>query len=171
MSKCTQHIEQIYNHKKVADLISKIKPDDLQDDLKQEMALALLSIDCKKIIKLQKDNKLIDYTLKMIWLMGTSSTSPFYTAFKRKRVIDYYDLMNVNSNNNISHVSYKLANKILKDKIDKGPNEAHESIIFNKYVEFNSSVKVANYFKIPKSHVFAVVKKTKQELKKALNNL
>ena len=171
MSKCTQHIEQIYNHKKVEDLISKIKPDDLQDDLKQEMALALLSIDCKKIIKLQKDNKLIDYALKMIWLMGTSSKSPFYMAFKKKRIIDYYDLMNINSTSNISEVSYKLANKILKDKIDKGANEAHESIIFNKYVEFSSSVKVANYFKIPKSHVFAVVKKTKQELKKALNNL
>jgi len=171
MSKCSQYIEQIYNHKKIADLISKIKPDELQDDLRQEMALALLSLDCKKIIKLQNDNKLIDYALKMIWLMGTSSTSPFYTAFKKKKEINFDEYYSINTTNNISDVSYKLANKILKDKIDKGPNDAHESIIFNKYVEFNSSVKVAEYFKIPKSHVFAVVKKTKQELKKALNNL
>lgn len=171
MSKCSQYIEQIYKHQKIKDLISKIKPDDLQDDLRQEMALALLSIDCKKIIKLQKENKLIDYTMKMIWLMGTSSTSPFYKTFKKKNIIDYYEYLNFNTTNHISNVSYNLTKQILKDKIDKGPNEAHESIIFNKYVEFNSSVKVAEYFKIPKSHVFAVVKKTKAELKKALNNL
>jgi hypothetical protein len=171
LSKCSQYIEQIYRHHKIADLISKIKPDDLQDDLKQEMALALLSLDCKKILKLHKENKLIDYTMKMIWLMGTSSTSPFYTIFKKKRIIDYYDYLNINTGNHISNVSYNLTKQILKDKIDKGPNEAHEAILFNKYVEFNSSVKVAEYFKIPKSHVFMVVKKTKQELKKAINNL
>jgi uncharacterized protein with HEPN domain len=47
--------------------------------------------------------------------------------------------------------------------------EAHESIIFNKYVELRSCVDVAKYFDIPKDHVFAVVKKMKHELKKAIN--
>ena len=70
----------------------------------------------------------------------------------------------------ISDVRYNLAKQILNDKIDKGPNDAHESIIFNKYVELKSSDKVAEYFKIPKCHVYKVIKKTKNELKKALNN-
>ena len=89
MNKCSKYIEEIYLHPKVKDLISKIKPAELQDDLKQEMALALLSIDCKKILKLHKENKLIDYTLKTIWLMGTSSTSGFYSKFKKINNIDF----------------------------------------------------------------------------------
>jgi hypothetical protein len=59
----------------------------------------------------------------------------------------------------------------LNHKLTINANEAHESIIFKKYVELKSCTKVAEYFKIPKSHVFMVVKKTKQELKKAINNL
>mgnify|MGYP003325769014 FL=1 len=168
MNKCSKYIEEIYLHPKVKDLISKIKPIELQDDLKQEMALALLSIDCKKILKLHKENKLIDYTLKTIWLMGTSSTSGFYSKFKKINNIDFYDLQTVSSST--SDKPYKLAKSVLNAKIDKSPNDAHESIIFNKYVELNSSVKVADYFKIPKSHVFMVVKKTRNELKKILNN-
>ena len=170
MSKCAKYIEQIYLNPKVNELINKIQPLELQDDIRQEMAMALLSIDCNKIIKLNKENKLIDYTLKMIWIMGTSSTSPFYTLFKKKNNLNIYDFKNVNSSNIIPDYKINLAKKILTNKIDKGPNEAHEAIIFNKYLEFNSSIKVANYFKIPKSHVYDVIKKTKAELKKAINN-
>jgi uncharacterized protein with HEPN domain len=47
--------------------------------------------------------------------------------------------------------------------------DAHESIIFQKYVELRSCVDVAKYFDIPKDHVFAVVKKMRNELKRAIN--
>jgi uncharacterized protein with HEPN domain len=58
---------------------------------------------------------------------------------------------------------------ILQSKLKGTPKDAHESIIFNKYVELRSCVDVAKYFEIPKDHVFAVVKKMKHELKKAIN--
>jgi len=170
MSKCSKYIEQIYLHPKVTELISKIQPLELQDDIRQEMAMALLSIDCKKIIRLNKENNLIPYTLKMIWYMGTSSNTEFYKKFKKKDFYDAYELKSMYSENTIPDYKVNLAKNILINKIDKGPNDAHEAIIFNKYLEFNSSIKVANYFKIPKSHVYDVIKKTKAELKKAINN-
>ena len=170
MSKCSQYIEQIYKHPKVNELISKIQPTELQDEIRQEMAMALLSIDCNKIIKLNKDDKLLPYTLKMVWYMGTGNNNEFKRKFKKKNNINYYDLINVNSGNIVPDYKVEMAKKILMDKIDKGPNEAHESIIFNKYLEFGSGNIVAKYFKIPKSHVFDVIKKTKAELKKAINN-
>lgn len=173
MSKCSQYIEQIYLHPKVTELISKIQPLELQDDIRQEMAMALLSIDCKKIIRLNKENNLIPYTLKMIWNMAASSTSPFYKKFKKnqnKKALEYLQYLNNTENKVVTQNNYNLAKKILNDKIDKGPNEAHEAILFNKYIELNNGYDVAKYFKIPKNHVFKVIKKTKAELKKAINN-
>lgn len=170
MSKCSQYIEQIYLHPKVNELIRKIKPVELQDEIKQEMAIALLSIDCKKIVKLNKENKLLPYALKMAWYMGIGNNNEFQRKFRKKNNLNFYDLKSINSGSIIPDYKVEMVKKILMDKIDKGPNEAHESIIFNKYLEFGSGNEVAKYFKIPKSHVFDVIKKTKAELKTAINN-
>ena len=62
------------------------------------------------------------------------------------------------------------AQKVLDKKMEIDANNAHESIIFKKYVELRNCQKVADYFKIPRLHVLQVVKKTKTELKHAINN-
>jgi uncharacterized protein with HEPN domain len=61
------------------------------------------------------------------------------------------------------------AERHLENKMQGNIMEAHESIIFKKYVELRSCVDVAKYFEIPKDHVFAVVKKMRNELKRAIN--
>jgi len=170
VSKCNKYIEEVYNNKKVNLLLSKIRPVELQDDLKQEMALALLKLDCKKIVKLNKEGKLINYALGTIWTMGTMTKGSFYKTYKKNDLTKAYEYLKSQLGNDIPNKASVIAKKILTDKLDKNPNDAHESIIFNKYVEFRSCKKVADYFMIPHLHVFNVVKKTKEELKKAINN-
>ncbi len=170
MSKCNKYIEEVYNNKKVNLLLSKIRPVELQDDLKQEMALALLKLDCKKIVKLNKEGKLINYALGTIWTMGTMTKGSFYKTYKKNDLTKAYEYLRLQLGNDIPNKASVIAKKILTDKLEMNPNDAHESIIFNKYVEFRSCKKVADYFMIPHLHVFNVVKKTKEELKKAINN-
>jgi uncharacterized protein with HEPN domain len=57
----------------------------------------------------------------------------------------------------------------LTKKLDIDANNAHEAILFNKYVELRSCQKVADYFMIPRKHVMNVINKTKKELKTKLN--
>lgn len=169
MSKCHKYIEEVYNNSKVNEFISKIRPEELQDDLKQELALCLLSIDCRKIVGLVKRGKLIQYALGTVWTMGTKTENSFYKTYKRKDFDKAIEYLRSQIGNEIPVKASVIAKDVLNAKLDKNPNDAHESIIFNKYVELRSCQKVADYFMIPHVHVFKVVKKTKEELKQAIN--
>jgi len=46
MGECNEYIEKVYLSPEVERLIKSIHPETLQDDLRQLMAVDLLSIDC-----------------------------------------------------------------------------------------------------------------------------
>lgn len=172
MSNCNQYIEYIYNHPKVIELISKIHPQELQDDLKQEMALVLLTYDCTKIKSLYEEGNLLAFTLRTIWKMGTLQNGKFYKVFKKNEIEKAFEYYEHNSVNDATFVTFvnRISNNVLDSKLKLNANDAHESIIFSKYVELRSCQKVADYFGIPHLHVFQVVKKMKLELKKEIKN-
>ena len=66
MGECNEYIEKVYLSPEVERLIKSIHPEALQDDLRQEMAVALLSIDCEKISKIWASNGLLGFTIKII---------------------------------------------------------------------------------------------------------
>ena len=160
----------MYQNERVNYLLSKIKPQDLQEDLKQELVLVLLNYNCKKLIQIQKEGNLIKFTLGVLWKMATGTKGEFYKKYKTNNLEFISDLYEYSDVNTDSSELANHANNKLDEKLRLSANDAHESIIFNKYVELKSSDKVAEYFKIPKCHVYKVIKKTKNELKKALNN-
>lgn len=159
----------MYLHPKVNELLSKIKPVELRDDLQQELAMVLLKYNCKKIIELNREGNLLGFTLRILWKMGTGTKGEFYKKYKRNDMLEnitYFNSINGEPwDNDLSNYAIDKLNH----KLTINANEAHESIIFKKYVELNSCSKVALYFNIPKKHVFKVVKKTKDELKKTIN--
>jgi hypothetical protein len=165
---CSEIISEIYQSKAVNELISKIEPKDLQNDLKQEIALELLQMDCEKIKRMYHANELTYYTIRMILNIGTGKNNNFFKKFKQKDKIN--DYLYIQQGKEIPIHLSALASNILSDKLNSDPYSAHEAIIFNKFVELGNLKKVAEYFNIPHLHVFQVVKKTKAELKKALNN-
>ena len=165
---CREIISEIYQSKSINELISKIEPKDLQNDLRQEIAIELLQMDCDKIIKMHKANELTYYTIRMIINIGTGKNNNFFKKFKQKDKIN--DYLYVQQGKEIPKSASSLASNILSEKLNSDPYSAHEAIIFNKFVEFGNLKKVAEYFNIPHLHVFQVVKKTKAELKKRINN-
>ena len=162
-------VEEIYLHPKVNELISNIKPDHLQDDLRQEVALTLLTYPESKIIDLHQSGMLLAYTMKTIWNMGTLTKGYFYKTYKKNDISKAIEYLRCQLGTDIPISASKIASNILNNKLDLNANEAHESMIFAKYVELRSCKKVADYYNIPHLHVFNVVKKTKTELKKAIN--
>lgn len=166
--KCNKLIEDIYNNPKVTELLSKIDPVDLQDDLRQELAMTLLNYDCDKLLKIDKEGNLINYALKTLWNIGTFSECNFNKVYK-KRDTEIYGYIRSQQGREIPLAQATKAKSILTKKLDIDANNAHEAILFNKYVELRSCQKVADYFMIPRKHVMNVINKTKKELKTKLN--
>ena len=151
-------------------MVRKIDPVELQDDLRQEVAMALLNMDCEIVCKMYEDGRLLNYSIGIIWMMGTKQKGMFYKLYKKKDFEKAYEWMMSQTGADVSMESVKIAKKVLNKKLTIDPNQAHESIIFTKYVELRSCQKVADFFGIPQLHVFQVVKKMKKELKKAIKN-
>jgi hypothetical protein len=163
---CHEHIEYIYRSPQINKLISKVYPESLQDDLRQELALALLTIECDKIIQIYESNALLAYSLNIIKNMAFSNTSPFYKKFRKKdyeKALEYLNSQLKLPELNINFA--QIANKRLTDKYLLDEMQAHEAILFNKYVEFRSCKKVADFYNIPEKHVKDIIRKTKLELK------
>lgn len=163
---CREAIKEVYLSPQIDALIKSVRPEHLQDDLRQEMALALLSIDCEKISEIWASNGLIGYAIKIVTNMAFSSTSPFYKKFRKKEyenAIDYLRSLVILPELDMKLA--KLADNRLKEKYQEDELQAHESILFSKYVELRSCKKVADFYNIPEKHVKDVIKKTKKELK------
>lgn len=171
MNTCTKIIEKIYLHPKINELISNIKPIELQGDLRQEMAMVLLKYDCEKLMKIYNDGNLLPFVLRIIWNMGTLTKGDFYKVFKKNDAEKAFEYMKTFEGKGIPVQHANVARKILEHKLTLNANDAHESIIFSKYVEMKSCNKVAEYFGIPHLHVSIVVRKTKKELKSILSKL
>lgn len=163
---CNDIIQDMYNNKAVNKLLSKIQPDDLQQDLKQELAIVLLEYNCDKLQKMHSEGNLLKFTLQVLWNMATFKRSNFNKTYKRNdndKLTEY-----LRTQFAAAIIDTKPAQKLLQDKLTLNGNEAHESMIFSKYIELKNCSKVAHYFNIPHIHVFKVVKKTKDELKKII---
>jgi len=162
---CREYIEEIYSHPAINNLIKKLDPVELQDEIKQEMALNLLNMPCERVEKIHKEGGLLAYTLRMVWNMAASSTSEFYKKFRKKN-INYLEINDyLYSEESECENCPKIATNILQKKLTEDANSAHESIIFQKYVELESMDKVAKYFNIPRQHVFNVIKTTRKQIK------
>lgn len=162
-------IEEIYLHPKIRELIKNIKPEHLQQDLLQEVALVLLEYPSEKIIELHKQGNLLAYTLKTIWQLGTGTKGSFYKVYKKNNFSKAIDYLRCQLGKEIPISASYTASNILSKKLDSNANDAHESMIFQKYVELKNAKKVAEFFNIPHIHAFKVIKKTKLELKRAIN--
>ena len=171
MNPCSSIIEKIYLNPKVNELIGKVKPTELQDDLRQEVALVLLNYDCDKLKRIEAEGNIIPFVLKIVWMMGTHTKGEFYKVFKKDESDKAFEYMRTFEGKDIPVQHANVARKALEHKLTLNANDAHESIIFSKYVELKSCNKVAKYFGIPHLHVSIVVRKTKQELKTLLNKL
>jgi hypothetical protein len=168
MNQCAEYIEQIYKNPKVITLVRSIKPVELQDDLLQELAIVLLEYDCDKLIQINKDGKLINFAMSIVWKMGTLQNGYFYKTYKKSHIKQAVEYFESQQGEEIPTDYIEQANNILNNKLATNPNEAHESILFTKYVELQSCQKVADYFGIPRLHVFQVVNNVKKELKKKI---
>lgn len=172
MHPCGPLIAEIYNHPKVTTLLNRINPPELRADLLQELAVVLLEYDCGKLQQMQSEGKLLAFTRRTMWKMATLPNGKFIRTYRQTKYNEL-DEDTTPEPEEAEPIDPLRAGRIIKaemqDKMSGDANEAHEAIIFEKYLECQSCERVAVFFGIPRVHVFRVVKKVKTDLKKKIN--
>jgi hypothetical protein len=78
-----QIIESIYNSPKIAQVLSKMEPADLRNDLKQELAIIICKMPEDKLKEMQEKKYLLFYCTKAISQMIRSDKSSFYFKYRK----------------------------------------------------------------------------------------
>lgn len=158
-------ITSIYLSQELADLLVRIHPEAIRDDLRQEIALTLLRLPCDKIIALNERNELIRYVIKICWLLSVSDRYMLSSRYKQKELVNAMDYLYTQMNYPEMPISLAVNAKNFINKKNKNIFEDHEARIFNRYVELGSARAVAKYYGIPLNHTVNVINKVKKELK------
>ncbi len=165
MQDCNRFVEEVYNHKDLLRLISKIKPESIREDLRQEVAISLLEQPCEKIAALFAGDNLLRYTMKVCWLMATSKTSGFYYKYKKSDLTKAVEYLRLSQTGTSIPIKFADVAKIHLTNKNKDQYEYHEMLLFNRYIELGSCRAVAKYYGIPVNHTCNIVSKVKKELK------
>ena len=168
MNECYEYIDQLFRNKELDKIVTKIEPIDLQDDLKQELAIILLKYDCDKLKSIIFDGKFIGFVNNILWNLATQPNNVFIRTYRKQDIDKAIQYLNSLQNKEIRGA--EIAEKHLNKKMVNSAKDAHESIIFRKYVECRNMKEVAKYFNIPHKHVFIVVSNVKKELKERIND-
>ena len=167
---CHKIIERIYQDKQINKLIDKLDPPELREDLRQEFAMVMLNYDCSKIMEYEKAGKLLFFSIRVLMNMATGVNGYFYRTYRKDDSDRARDYLKATAPYQVNTSSAKVARDMLDQKLMMDANEAHESIIFDKFIELQSVMKVAKYYGIPRRHVHEVVQKTRAELKKEIKS-
>lgn len=167
MSNCDEYIVKVYTDERINTFIKKLHPKNVQDDLRQELAMVLLNYDCDRIVEMSSLDKLSGFAFKIVWNMVTQKRNKFYKTFIQSNVVELDNFQLSEQNDNKDEL-IELAEKFFDKKREKNANELHEFYIFEKYLEFDSQIMVAKYFDIPTKHVSIVINNVKKNLKKQI---
>jgi hypothetical protein len=155
-------ISELYVSKEVNELIKKIKPVELQDDLKQYAFTVLCEKSPEFIIELNSKKQLKFFLVKIISNSVFSNRSGFLTQHKLNDELNV-DVMEqqVDSSDNYHEL------------IDKCVNESknlywYNQELLNLYSIHGSYRAVSNITKIPVKSIYNAIKKAKQQIKKSL---
>ena len=75
-------IEQVYTSSWLDDVIGKMHPEDLRDDLKQEAIMVLLEMDEQRLLEMQQSGMIKFFTIRIVINMIKSDRSKFFVMFR-----------------------------------------------------------------------------------------
>jgi hypothetical protein len=171
-------LTDLFKSQELKDLLSKMNPDHLRDDLKQELFLALCEKPAEQIISLHERKELRWYAARIVWNMIASNTSPFYKKFR----VHLEKFLS----NNVIGINHELIEEetteekeykhtALLDAVNRSLDGMHfyERELFVRYVAAGSAMKLINIMKeatdghyIPKRTILLTVKTVKEKIKK-----
>lgn len=156
-----QIISQLYESRELDELISKIQPSDLQDDLRQYVFHMICEKPDEFVISLHEKKQLKFFVVKIITNSVFSNQSAFYRMFRKKHEV---------CTDVFSDVEDEESNHEMIDKCEAAMKDLywyHQEIL-KMYVELGNYRKVSLVTGIPLTSIHNAVKKAKSDIKKNL---
>jgi len=155
-----QIITELYLSKDIGDAIGKMKPVELQDDLRQEVFLVICEMEEDRLLQMFNDGYLKYFIVRTILNMAKSDRSNFSRTFRRvyEEVSDNYQV--------------EVYDESISDKLRKSMEVLHwyEKEIFRLYSESGNLLQVSRDTGIPYRSLLKTVKKVKTLLKYKIRN-
>jgi len=161
----TQIITTIYNSKELKDVISKMNPSHLRDELLSEVMLVVCQLDEERLIRMHEEGYLKYYVIRTILNMVRSNDSQFHNKFRmvydELKGIDFKDTEDAS---------------LFEEQLKKA-EEFHNSLPFyeNKLIESyieldNNANKLSKETGIPVRSIYHTIKMIKDKAKKRDRN-
>lgn len=150
-------IVQLWDSTELKDAISKMQPEELQDDLRSELFKVLCEMDEEKLIDMYKRNVLKFYLVRTMINMMQSNTSQFYRTYRKP----------LNTEVKLHDRDEDLLNKV---EVELSKLHWFSSDLLRLYaINHNCNAKeLSRVTGIPYMTIHRVLKLTKKELKKQL---
>jgi hypothetical protein len=153
-------ISELYLSKDINDAIGKMKPYELQDDLRQEVFLVLCELNDERLFKMYQEGYIKYFIVRTILNMAKSNRSGFSKKF-RQIFEEVGDLGSVEPYDDSINVKLNKSMEVL---------HWYEEQIFKLYAESGNLLQVSRDTKIPYRSLLKTVKKVKTLLKYKIRN-
>jgi RNA polymerase sigma factor (sigma-70 family) len=156
-------ISSLYTDKDITDAINKMHPEELRDDLRQEMFMVLLEMPEQKLKDRHSEGSLKWYLIRTMLNMIKSDRSNFYMKFRRcnEELTEKHDIPDTSTQDE------------LLDKVNDIIETVHwyEREILRLHTEQGKTFRaISNETKIPYRSILETMKNTKHKLKKMIRN-
>lgn len=156
-------ITSLYNDKDIADAINKMHPEELRDDLRQEMFMVILEMPEQKLKEKYDEGSLKWYLIRTMLNMIKSDRSGFYMKFRRcnEELTDKHDKPDISTHDE------------LLDKVNEIVDTVHwyEREILRLHTDQGKTFRaISKETKIPYRSILETMKNTKHKLKRMIRN-
>lgn len=176
-------IAQLFSGKNFNDCINKMQPEELREDLKQEVILIVCEMPEEKIIGLHERKQLEFFTVRVIINQAASKTSPFAKKYRSTYSISDFSLgiaTDQHSNRTMDRINAVLAvnpieadteERLLRESIeDKAMQQIAELYWYNKelvelYLKHGNFRAIQKETGIPFASCYKTIKKSFEEIK------
>jgi len=158
-----QIIQELYLSKDINDAIGKMNPQELQDDLRQEVFLVLCEMEETRLFQMYNDGYLKYFIVRTILNMAKSDRSNFYKKFRG-------NLQEIPITYEVKKEDY---DESLNDKLEKSIEILHwyELELLKIYSNNPNLLAISRDTKIPYRSLLKTIKKAKTLLKYKIRNL
>jgi DNA-directed RNA polymerase specialized sigma24 family protein len=178
-------LTEIYLSKEVEQVIKKLKPDHLQEDIKQHTFLELFQKEADFIIDLHSRNKLKSYIVKILYNTATYTRSTFAKQQGKETPTDFNDntmpFFDGEMNMNSKRCNQSTFEVIRFEEEEKERIEIESSVacaassihwykfkLLEMYAELGTYQSVSDATGIPLTSVFQTISEARKEIKQRL---
>ena len=157
-------IAELYSSQEMADALAKMNPEDLREDLRQEIFVALCEMDDSRIITLHTNKQLKFFAVRIMLNMIQSKTSRFFYKFRRGAYDPYHESHDKAEDEPECEETFSKRYEAVCDEL--GTMYWYKRELFRLYVESGcNAAKVSRETKIPIRSVYHTIKEVKDQIK------